>query len=58
MLNQCCTGHQCCDGDLTYLLLQISVICLLMAFIGSTVIVEHPDWFGGLPAISQALGEK
>jgi hypothetical protein len=58
MLDQCCTGHQCCGGDLTYLLLQIGIICLLLALIGSTAIVKHPDWFGGLPVASQTLAEK
>jgi hypothetical protein len=39
----------CCTGDLSYLLLQINVICLLLALIGSTAIVKHPAWFGGTP---------
>jgi hypothetical protein len=29
--------------------LQANVICLLLALIGSTAIIRHPDWFGGLP---------
>jgi hypothetical protein len=29
--------------------LQTSVICLLLALIGSTAIVQHPDWFGRIP---------
>jgi hypothetical protein len=33
-----------------YLPLQANIICLLLALIGSTVIVQHPDWFGGVPA--------
>ena len=37
--------EQCCRGDLTYLMLQINVICLLLAVIGTAVIVKHPDWF-------------
>jgi hypothetical protein len=41
---------QCCNGDLAYLLLQINVICLLLALIGSAAIIKHPSWFGGLPA--------
>jgi hypothetical protein len=48
--------EQCCSGDLTYLMLQINVICLLLALIGSAVIVKHPDWFGGTsPTITQAI---
>jgi hypothetical protein len=58
MLDQCCTGYQCCNGDLTYLLLQINVICLLLALIGSSAIVKHPDWFGGVPVTSQTLAER
>ena len=51
--------EQCCSGDLTYLLLQINVICLLLAMIGSAVIVKHPDWFGdALPTITQAIAER
>jgi hypothetical protein len=33
-----------------YLSLQINVICLLLALVGITIITEHPDWFGGVPA--------
>jgi hypothetical protein len=29
--------------------LQINIICLLLALIGSMTIVEHPAWFGGVP---------
>jgi hypothetical protein len=51
--------EQCCSGDLTYLMLQINVICLLLALIGSAVIVEHSDWFGDpSPPILQAVAEK
>jgi hypothetical protein len=42
---------QCCSGDTAYVLLQIfNVICLLLALIGSTAIIKHPAWFGGMPA--------
>jgi hypothetical protein len=34
-----------------YLSLQVNVICLLLALIGSTVIVEHPAWFGSVPSV-------
>jgi hypothetical protein len=30
-----------------YLSLQANIICLLLALIGSTAIIKHPDWFGG-----------
>ena len=51
--------EQCCSGDLTYLLLQINVICLLLALLGSTAIVEHPGWFGGVPApIAQSIAQR
>ena len=45
--------EQCCNGDLGYLLLQINIICLLLALIGSAAIVKHPAWFGDTPAITQ-----
>jgi hypothetical protein len=41
---------QCCNGDTAYLLLQINIVCLLLALIGSTAIMKHPAWFGGVPA--------
>ena len=51
--------EQCCSGDLTYLLLQINVICLLLALIGSAAIIRHPDWFGGTsPTITQTIAER
>lgn len=40
--------NQCCNGDLGYLLLQINVICLLLALIGTTALVKHPAWFGAI----------
>jgi hypothetical protein len=42
--------EQCCSGDAAYLLLQINIICLLLALIGSAAIMKHPAWFGGAPA--------
>ncbi len=36
------------DNDL--LSLQANVICLLLALLGSTAIIRHPDWFGEVPA--------
>jgi hypothetical protein len=27
--------------------LQANIICLLLALIGSTAIIRHPEWFGG-----------
>jgi hypothetical protein len=51
--------EQCCSAELTYLLLQINVICLLLALLGSAVIVKHPDWFGGTsPTATQAFAER
>jgi hypothetical protein len=51
--------EQCCSGDLTYLMLQINVICLLLALIGSTVIVRHHDWFDDTsPTIAQTIAER
>jgi hypothetical protein len=50
--------EQCCNADLGYLLLQINVICLLLALIGTTAIVKHPAWFGGTPVIAQTVAER
>jgi hypothetical protein len=51
--------EQCCSGDLTYLMLQINVICLLLAMIGSAVIVKHHDWFGSTSlTITQTIAER
>ena len=44
--------EQCCNADTTYLLLQINVICLLLALIGSAAIIKHPSWFGEVPALA------
>ena len=52
-LSDCVRGaviEHCCNGDLTYLLLQINIICLLLALIGSAIILGHPAWLGGVPA--------
>ncbi len=45
----------CCNGDLTYLVVQINLICLLLFLIGTTALVKYPDWFGGLPPMSQSV---
>jgi hypothetical protein len=44
----------CCHGDPGNLLLQINIICLLLALIGTTAIREHPAWL--VPAISREVG--
>lgn len=36
-----------------YLSLQINIICLLLALLGMTILTEHPNWFGGIPAKGQ-----
>jgi hypothetical protein len=48
----------CCGGKPRYLLLQINVICLLLALIATTAIVKHPRWFGGAPVAAQSLAER
>jgi hypothetical protein len=51
--------EQCCSGDPGYLLLQINVICLLLALIGSAAIVKDPAWFGGVPATAaQTIAQR
>lgn len=50
---------QCCSGDIAYLLLQIGVICLLLALTGSAAIIKHPAWFGGVPApVMQNIAQR
>jgi hypothetical protein len=58
MLDRCCNGDRCCDGDLGYLLLQIVAICVLLFLIGTTAVVEHPDWFGEASAVTQTLAGR
>lgn len=33
-----------------FLSLQINIICLLLALLGVTIITQHPNWFGSVPA--------
>jgi hypothetical protein len=44
--------EQCCSVDTAYLLLQLNIICVLLALIGSAAIVKHPAWFGGTSAVA------
>jgi hypothetical protein len=30
--------------------LQINIICFLLALVGVTIITQHPNLFGGVPA--------
>ena len=50
--------EQCCSGDLTHVLLQINVICLLLALIGAAAIPKHPAWFGDASATAQSVAER
>jgi hypothetical protein len=51
--------EQCCSADTAYLLLQLNVICLLLALIGSAAIVKHHSWFGaGDAPASQAIAQR
>jgi len=43
----------CCGGDVGSLLLQINVICLLLAAIGATAIMKHPAWFDGVSVATE-----
>lgn len=49
---------QCCSGDLSYLLLQINVICVLLALIGTTAILKHPTWFDDVAVFVQSTVER
>ena len=50
---------RCCPDNFNYTLLQINLICLLLALIGSTVVIKHPTWFGAEPtAATQSLIER
>jgi len=48
----------CCGNDVNSLLLQINVICLLLALIGSTTIVKHPALFGEISRTEQSFAER
>ena len=51
--------NRCCPDDFNYIMLQINLICLLLALIGSTVVIKHPTWFGAEPvAATQSLIER
>jgi hypothetical protein len=51
--------EQCCSADTAYLLLQLTIICVLLALIGSAAIVKHPAWFGGTnPAATQTVAQR
>jgi hypothetical protein len=50
---------RCCPDDLNYILLQINVICLLLALLGSTVVVKYQSSFGAEPPLAaESLIEK
>jgi hypothetical protein len=50
---------QCCSGDTAYLLLQINIICLLLALVGSAAIMKHPAWFGRVSAtVAQTYAQR
>jgi hypothetical protein len=50
---------QCCGGDTACLLLQINIICLLLALIGSAAIIKHSAWLGGVPlSAAQTIAER
>ena len=48
----------CCHDDLRRMLMQFSIICLLLASMGTTAIIKHPAWFGGIPVGTQSLTER
>jgi hypothetical protein len=50
--------EQCCNADLSYLLLQINSICLLLFLVGTTAVVKHPTWFGGMPVTAQPVAAR
>jgi hypothetical protein len=39
-------------SNTSYLSLQANIICLLLALIGTAIIIEHPEWFGRVPQTS------
>ena len=47
---------RCCRGDVGSFLLQVNVICLLLAAIGTAAVMKHPAWFGEVPVVKQLLG--
>jgi hypothetical protein len=49
---------QCCGGDTAYLLLQINIICLLLALIGVAAIIMHPAWCQRAPRKRLSRSDK
>jgi hypothetical protein len=39
------------------LILQLCIICVLLALIGATVVIGHPDWFGN-ESMANSLNEE
>jgi hypothetical protein len=51
--------EQCCSADTAYLLLQLNIICVLLALIGSAAIVKHPAWFAAMNApATQTIAQR
>jgi len=48
----------CCYDDLRRMLMQFSIICLLLALLGTIAIIKHPAWFGGIPVGTQSFIES
>jgi hypothetical protein len=44
---------RCPTKDTGCLSLQANIICLLLALIGSAVIIRHPAWLGGVPTVQE-----
>jgi hypothetical protein len=40
--------------DTDYLSLQVGIICLLMFVVGTTTILERPEWF----SLGRAVGDR
>lgn len=40
-------------NETTFLSLHINIICVLAALVGVTLIVQHPSWFGRVPAANE-----
>jgi hypothetical protein len=45
-------------NNLNYLRLQVSIIFLLVAAVGTTAIVRHPSWFGEVSVKSSQRADQ
>jgi hypothetical protein len=45
-------------SDRLYLVVQLHMICVLLALVGSLAIIKHPAWFSGVPARNEIASAR